>query len=76
MIHTDPIKILNISNECVGKTPCYHFVKLEDDNKMQYKVIMSSIEICNLCKKLKYKPSEHLKNNKNLYYFEDTCNIL
>ena len=77
MVHTNPIKILYISNECVGKYPCYHFVKLEDSNHSQYKVIMCSIKICELCEKLNYKSNQqHIKNNKNICYFQDNCIIL
>ncbi len=76
MVHTDPVKILYISTKCVGKSPCYHFIELEDDNHEQYKVIMSSVQICDLCEKLKCVPSQHIKNNKNICYFQDKCIIL
>jgi hypothetical protein len=62
MNHTYSEKIIYINDKCVGKYPCYHFVTLEKDNE-QYKVLMSSIQIYNLCHNIHVKPTYHIRNN-------------
>jgi hypothetical protein len=53
-------KKIYINDKCIGKYPCYHFVTLENENK-QYKVLMDSIQIYDICYKTNIKPTWYIK---------------
>ena len=74
MFYTLPEKIY-INNKCVGNYPCYHFVTIEKEDK-QYKNLMNSIQIYDLCHKLKIRTSFHIRNNRNISIAKEKCNIL
>ncbi len=75
MSNNEPIKILYINNKCVGNCPCYHFISLLNNNNKEYKALMSSDKIYELCLKLKFKPSWHITNNCNKYKIKEKCVI-